>query len=124
MTFRPGDPKPPGSGRTKGTPNRTTKALRDALLTAADLAGGVDGAGNPKGVQGFLLSLAQDDPKTFAQLLGRILPTESKVENAGPMVVLKDFTGGKSVAGKAKETPLPPKVRDSKDILSPPSEIN
>ena len=135
MPFKKGEPRPPNAGRRKGTPNRSTKALRDALLSAADRAGGVDGKGNPKGVEGYLLNLAQDDPKTFAQLLGRILPTESKVENTGPTVVLKDFTGGKGKEPGATSddrggsdspdrTPPPPKEASELDLIPPPSKIN
>jgi hypothetical protein len=31
MTFRPGQPKPPGSGKKKGTKNKKTLRLRDLL---------------------------------------------------------------------------------------------
>src|SRR5688572_16972181 len=65
-------------GRTKGTPNRATKALRDMILGALDDAGG----------QAYLVQCARVQPRAFLALLGRILPTqvESSVSE-GPAVV-------------------------------------
>lgn len=60
----------PGPGRPKGSVNRTTAALKEALLEAFDRGGGVD----------WLLALMKDEPKTFASLLSRLIPTESKTE--------------------------------------------
>ncbi|AEK58486.1 conserved hypothetical protein [Acidithiobacillus caldus SM-1] len=47
--------------------NRTTAALKEALLEAFDRGGGVD----------WLLALMKDEPKTFASLLSRLIPTET-----------------------------------------------
>ena len=60
----------PGPGRPKGSVNRCTAALKEALLEAFDRGGGVD----------WLLALMKDEPKTFASLLSRLIPTESKTE--------------------------------------------
>jgi hypothetical protein len=60
----------PGPGRPKGSVNRTTAALKEAMLEAFDRGGGVD----------WLLALMQSEPKTFASLLARLIPTESKTE--------------------------------------------
>ena len=60
----------PGPGRPKGSVNRTTAALKEALLEAFDRGGGVD----------WLLALMKSEPKTFASLLSRLIPTESKTE--------------------------------------------
>tara|TARA_B100001245_G_scaffold219937_1_gene190106 strand:- start:80 stop:469 length:390 start_codon:yes stop_codon:yes gene_type:complete len=94
MPFKPGQSGNP-AGKKPGTQNRSTKALKDALLRAGDRAGGVDPDGNPRGVEGWLLELAADDPKAFASLLGRLLPTESKIQTEGPTVVIRDYSGGK-----------------------------
>ena len=105
-------------GRPKGALNKSTKALKDALLQAADDA-------HPQGVRGWLVELSESDPKAFASLLARLLPTEQKVEQTGPMVVLKDFSGGKTPGvSKAKETPLPPKISNRNNEKPHPSEIN
>lgn len=66
-------------GRKKGTPNRTTALLKDAILSAATLTGR-DGEG-AEGLTGYLRMLSQSQPKAFASLLGRVLPLQ--VEGAG-----------------------------------------
>ena len=97
MTFKPGQSGNP-AGRKKGSQNRSTRALKEALLRAGDRAGGVDPDGNPRGVEGWLLELAADDPKAFASLLGRLLPTEQRISGDGPTLVLRDYSGGKRPA--------------------------
>jgi hypothetical protein len=55
-----------GKGRIKGTPNKTTAALKDAILNAFNKVGGED----------YLVMLAEKDPKTFAMLLAKVLPLQ------------------------------------------------
>jgi len=55
-----------GKGRPKGSENKTTKLLKDAIMGAFEQAGG----------EAYLLNIAHEDPKTFVSLLGRVLPTE------------------------------------------------
>jgi hypothetical protein len=68
--------KPPaaGKGRVKGTPNKTTALLKDAIIKAAEAAGS-DKAGKD-GLVGYCTFLAKDEPKAFAQLLGKVLPLQ------------------------------------------------
>ncbi len=61
-------------GRRKGTPNRTTQTLKDAILLAADEVGS-DGNG-ADGLKGYLKRVAVEDVKAFAGLLGRVLPLQ------------------------------------------------
>ena len=56
-------------GRPKGTPNKVTAAVKDAILHAFDKAGGED----------YLVEVAKDDPRTFCTLLGKVLPMETKI---------------------------------------------
>ena len=74
--------RPPraGMGRPKGTPNKTTVALKEAILLAAESAG-EDGCGSG-GLTGYLRSLAVNEPRAFSSLLGRVLPLQ--VSGAGP----------------------------------------
>ena len=53
-------------GRRKGTPNKTTAALKDMVLGALNRAGGED----------YLLQQADQEPKAFMALLGRVLPMQ------------------------------------------------
>lgn len=57
-------------GRKKGTPNKITQALKDAILEAANLAG------NEDGLTGYLHKQANMNPVAFMSLLGRVLPLQ------------------------------------------------
>jgi hypothetical protein len=56
------------TGRAKGTPNKTTALLKDAILLAATKAGGKDG------LVGYLEIQAAANPGPFMALLGKVLP--------------------------------------------------
>lgn len=64
--------KPPnaGKGRPKGSPNKTTALLKDAILQAAQNAGG------PNGLVGYLEIQAAENPGPFMSLLGKVLPMQ------------------------------------------------
>ncbi len=74
---------PPGPGRPKGIPNKTTTALKEAILLAAEKAGGKDG------LVGYLHGVAVDNPQAFCGLLGKVLPLQVTGENGGPIQVAK-----------------------------------
>lgn len=57
-------------GRVKGTPNKTTKELKDLIRGALDKVGGLD----------YLAKQADENPVAFMSLLGRILPAEIKAQ--------------------------------------------
>jgi hypothetical protein len=61
-------------GRAKGTPNKTTALLKDAILKAAE------GAGGKAGLVGYLQTQALENPGPFMTLLGKVLP----MQVAGP----------------------------------------
>ena len=58
-------------GRKKGTPNKTTRDMKAAIMEAFEMAGGVD----------YLHMLASEEPRTFATLLAKVLPSENINEN-------------------------------------------
>jgi hypothetical protein len=67
MAGRPkGTPKT--GGRKKGTPNKISSALKEAILEAAEKAGGEDG------IVGYLVGQAHANPAAFMSLLGKVLP--------------------------------------------------
>lgn len=59
---------PAGPGRPKGSVDRTTRTLKEAILLAAEQAGGEGG------LTAYLLGQAQANPTAFLTLLGRVLP--------------------------------------------------
>lgn len=70
------------TGRAKGTPNKTTALLKDAILKAAEEAGGKDG------LVGYLVKQAEDNPGPFLALLGKVLPMQVTGEDGGPIGVV------------------------------------
>ena len=67
MAGRGSKPGERRGGRQKGTPNRVTKCVKDAIVEALN-------AGD--GATAFFEKLKADDPKTFAQVAARLIPTE------------------------------------------------
>ena len=61
-------------GRRKGTPNKSTVLLKDAIARAAE-AVGEDGCGK-NGLIGYLKWLAVREPQVFASLLAKLLPLQ------------------------------------------------
>lgn len=70
-------------GRSKGTPNKTTAMLKEAILGAATQTGS-DGKGKD-GLLGYCAFLARQEPKAFAGLLGKVLPMQVTGEDGGPI---------------------------------------
>src|SRR5262252_8586513 len=58
-----------GAGRPKGSLNKTTTQLKEAILSALESAGGKEGS------VGYLTRLAVENSSAFASLLGKILPS-------------------------------------------------
>lgn len=84
------------TGRSKGTPNKTTALLKDAILKAAE-ATGQDGKGKGK-LTGYCRYLAISEPKAFAALLGRILPTQISGDPENPLEVITMTTADRARA--------------------------
>lgn len=72
-----------GPGRPKGSVNKTTGLLRDAILQAAEKAGGKDG------MVGYLTQQATDNPAAFMSLLGKVLPMQVVGDAENPVYVTK-----------------------------------
>lgn len=72
-----GNLKGPGPGRPKGMPNKTTSLLKDAILRAAEAAGGSEG------LVGYLTSQATENPGPFLSMLGKVLPMQVTGEDGG-----------------------------------------
>lgn len=66
--------KKAGPGRPKGSPNKTTALLKEAIIMAAEQVGS-DGSGKDA-LTGYCVFLAKNEPKAFSALLGRVLPLQ------------------------------------------------
>jgi hypothetical protein len=64
-------------GRTKGTPNKVTKALREMILSALDEAGGTE----------YFVRQADENPSAFLRLIGRMLPTTLTGDPEQPVAI-------------------------------------
>lgn len=65
-------------GRQAGTPNKTTALLKDAILKAAEQAGGEEG------LVGYLKQQATATPAAFMALLGKVLPMQVVGDDENP----------------------------------------
>jgi hypothetical protein len=70
-------------GRQKGTPNKTSGLLKEAIILAAEQQGDA-GEG---GLVGYCRFLAREQPKAFAQLMGKVLPLQVQGDLAGKMTL-------------------------------------
>ena len=81
-------------GRKKGTPNKTTRAVKDAIVNAFEKVGGED----------YLAMVAKSDPKTFCSLLGRVLPSEIKADvRSSGEVLIERVAAARARLARARE---------------------
>jgi Family of unknown function (DUF5681) len=81
------------NGRPNGSKNKTTTQLKEAILAAAERAGGQEG------LVGYLERVANSNAPAFATLLGKVLPM--------------------TLAGD-KDSPLQERVRVTWEVVEPP----
>jgi len=82
-------------GRAKGTPNRTTTALKEAIMLSFDRLGGA----------AYLEEVARRDPRTYCALLGKVLPRNpgAPEQSAAAVATLTDAEIRQRVAGMLRE---------------------
>lgn len=64
-------------GRKKGTPNKITKTVTEAIDAAFVKVGGAD----------YLARVAESDPRAFCALLGKRLPKDVNLDMQGSFIV-------------------------------------
>lgn len=101
--FKPGI-KPAGSGRKKGTPNKTTRILKEATILAAESVG-YDGKGQD-GLVGYLAKCAKTERPAFMKLLEKLLPYQVVGKDGG--AVQFEYHSADDVRERMKEKGLPP----------------
>ena len=68
-----------GKGRPKGSPNKTTAIIKDAIIQAATNAGDGD-------MVAYLTQQARLNPGPFMSLLGKVLPMQIAGDPDSPIV--------------------------------------
>ena len=68
-----------GPGRPKGSLNKTPSLLKEAIIQAAE------GAGGKEGLVGYLKLQAAANPGPFLSLLGKVLPLQVTGADGGPI---------------------------------------
>ncbi len=66
-----------GRGRPKGARNKSTIAVKEAVLAALEKAGGVE----------YLVQQAKDNPSAFMTLVGKVIPLQVTGEDGAPIQV-------------------------------------
>ena len=88
--FRPGERV---TGRQKGTVNKLTVSIREAIEHAFDELGGA----------GYLVHVGRSDPRTFCALLGKLLPTKLANADGSPLLAaLTELTDAQLEARTAR----------------------
>lgn len=72
-------------GRKKGTPNKTTALLKNAILKAAENAGNRVGS---EGLVSYLEDQAEKNPVAFMGLLGKVLPLQLSGDAENPVMAI------------------------------------
>lgn len=83
-------------GRAKGTPNKTTTQLKEAILQAAEEA-------HPQGIVGYLKLQSVDNPTSFMTLLGKVLPMQIAGEGTGSGALVVTWGGPAPKASDAND---------------------
>ena len=83
MAWPKGKPRPPHSGRVKGTPNKITQDLKAMIEGALEDLGGKE----------YLILQGRENPAAFMALAGKILPKDMKHELVGKLTVTLDGKG-------------------------------
>jgi hypothetical protein len=71
-------------GRPKGSPNKSTALLKDAILQAAEAAG------DKEGIVGYLVEQANKNPVAFMGLMGKVLPLQVIADVTQRVAVVTD----------------------------------
>ena len=117
--FRPGERV---TGRQKGTVNKLTVSIRDAIEHAFDRLGGVS----------YLEHVGRSDPRTFCALLSKLLPTKLSNADGSPLLAaLTELTDAQLEARTARALAdaqraglmAPPEAVSSPAVLDVAAEV-
>lgn len=104
-------------GREKGTPNKVTVLLKEAILTAAHKSG-LDGRGLD-GAIGYLQWLSRAEPAVFGRLLEKLLPYQLTGKDGGAINITLETREALRQRMQERGLPIPPSLID----ITPHSEV-
>jgi hypothetical protein len=104
--FKKGDPKI--AGRAKGTKNKVTVQMKEAILMAAELEGS-DRKGTG-GLVGFMRKLSRRNVVVYGRLLEKLLPYQLTGKDGSPMQVVHSTREQLLERMKERGLPLPPSL--------------
>ena len=73
LTPKPENMTNKGRGRPKGSPNKSTAAIKEMLLASLDAVGGTQ----------YFIRQADENPTAYMSLMSKIIPSEVKKEITG-----------------------------------------
>lgn len=97
-------------GREKGTKNKTTMLLKEAIIMAAELEG-LDRKGKG-GLVGFLRNLSRREPAVYGRLMEKLLPYQLTGKDGSPMQVVHSTKEQLLERMKERGLPVPPSLMD------------
>lgn len=106
--FKKGDPKI--AGRAKGTQNKVTVQMKEAIIMAAELEGS-DRHGKG-GLIGFMRKLSRRNVVVYGRLLEKLLPYQLTGKDGSPMQVVHSTREQLLERMKERGLPLPPSLMD------------
>lgn len=98
VPFKPGERK---TGRQKGTPNKVTQTIREAIEIAAQQC-------HPNGFAGWLVERAAggiEDRKIFAGVVGRVVPLQVNAKSEGVVRIELGWLNGRDVGRHLSQSP-------------------
>lgn len=92
-------------GRQKGTPNKVTVKLKEAILEAAERSGS-NGKGKD-GTVGYLMWLSRAEPAVYGRMLEKVMPMQLEVKEMGKTML----TPAQAVENlRERGLPVPPSL--------------
>ena len=87
-----------GTGRTKGTPNKITRGIKDAVMESIQ-----PGQCHPEGLKGWLRDRAQggiEDRKIYAGIVSRVIPIEVTGKDGEAIKIDLGWLTGRNIGGQ------------------------
>jgi hypothetical protein len=89
-----------GGGSRKGKPNKLTRDIKEMIVTALNLEGGVE----------YLRERARDNPAAFLALVGCAMPLQVNAGDGGPVLIVTGILRPGDLEAAAQEQDQRPAI--------------